>query len=116
MRISDWSSDVCSSDLNGVLFARRSTGPGSHVNGLADHPVVHVTHQDAAAYARWVKKALPSEAEWEYAARGGLECKAYAWGDEFEPNGVYQAKTRSEERRLGNECVSTCRYRWSPYN
>src|SRR3546814_5127246 len=93
MRISDWSSDVCSSDLNGVLFARRSTGPGSHVNGLADHPVVHVTHQDAAAYARWVKKALPSEAEWEYAARGGLECKAYAWGDEFEPNGVSQAKT-----------------------
>src|SRR3546814_12599215 len=102
MRISDWSSDVCSSDLNGVLFARRSTGPGSHVNGLADHPVVHVTHQDAAAYARWVKKALPSEAEWEYAARGGLECKAYAW--------------RSEERRVGKEGVRTCRSRWSPYH
>ena len=66
---------------------RHPLGPGSTIDGLDDHPVVQVSAGDAEAYAAWAGKALPSEAEWEYAARGGLAAQDYAWGDSLAPAG-----------------------------
>ena len=114
----------CSSGLAGISYAGRAGGPARRPSGgitcraswrhpagrdsgRANHPVTHVAFEDAEAYAAWAGKELPTEAEWERAARGGLEEATFAWGDELAPRGRLMANTwqgssrgRTSRRRL----------------
>ena len=71
----------------------RPDGPGRNYRGLGEHPVTQASYADAEAYATWAGKELPTEAEWEFAARGGLAGKPFVWGDQFRPNGKWMANT-----------------------
>jgi formylglycine-generating enzyme len=72
---------------------RRPYGPRSSISGIDDHPVVHIAYRDAETYAKWSGKELPTEAEWEFAARGGLDGAEFAWGNELMPGGKPMANT-----------------------
>lgn len=72
---------------------RQPEGPGSNLQGREEHPVVHITYEDASAYAAWKGEQLPTEAQWEYAARGGMQGKTYVWGNELAPKGKVMANT-----------------------
>lgn len=72
---------------------KRPYGPRSSISGLDNHPVVHIAYCDAEAYAQWAGKELPTEAEWEFAARGGIDGAEFAWGNAFTPGGQHRANT-----------------------
>jgi formylglycine-generating enzyme required for sulfatase activity len=72
---------------------RNPEGPGSALHGRDQHPVTHIAPEDAEAYATWSGKTLPTEAEWEFAARGGLDGATFVWGNEFAPQGKMMANT-----------------------
>jgi sulfatase modifying factor 1 len=90
---------------------RHPRGAQSSLGGLAKHPVVHVAFQDAEAYARWTGKALPTEAEWELAARGGLEGAEFCWGNEFAPRGKQMCNTWQGD--FPSENLLTDGYEWT---
>lgn len=86
-------------------------GHGSSIEGLDDHPVVHVAYEDARAYAAWAGKDLPGEAEWERAARGGLEDADFVWGETFAPDGRAMANTWQGDFPHHNTCKDG--YAWT---
>ncbi len=91
---------------------RHPEGPQSDLAGRGEHPVVHVSWNDAQAYCDWSDKRLPSEAEWEYAARGGLSGKVFPWGDELEPGGEHRMNVWQGafpgENTVGDGFYATC--------
>jgi formylglycine-generating enzyme required for sulfatase activity len=101
----DWWSYVPGADW------RHPQGPETAIEALDHHPVVHIGYADAAAYARWAGKKLPTEAEWEFAARGGLDAAEFAWGDELSPSGKLMANTWQGEFPIEN--LAADGYEWT---
>jgi formylglycine-generating enzyme required for sulfatase activity len=83
---------------------RRPYGPKSNIKELSDHPVVHVSYHDALAYAQWAGKELPTEAEWEFGARGGLDGEEFAWGNALMPGGRHMANIWQGNFPTHNTC------------
>jgi sulfatase modifying factor 1 len=90
---------------------RHPQGPESDVAGLGEHPVVHVAWRDVEAYAQWAGKQPPTEAQWEFAARGGLDGREFAWGDELTPGGRHLANVWQGDFPVANE--RTDGYYWT---